>query len=209
LIGNAMKSGLLFRSIERGLFVVGLVLLALWTKDEREAYAFQSVASRHLDQRLESGARTLAAEPGSTAREPSLDAEMVSSLGRIEIPRLRISAMIAEGTEPWVLARAVGHVASTARPGEPGNVALAGHRDTFFQGLGEISVHDLIRIVTSDTTFTYRVEWTAVVEPRRVDLLDSTSTPSLTLVTCYPFQYVGAAPRRFVVRARRAEAPAL
>jgi len=89
----------------------------------------------------------------------------------------------------------------TALPGGPGNCGLAGHRETFFRGLGGVRENDVIRIVTRTRTYTYRVEWSAVVEPRRIDVLDSTATRSLTLVTCYPFNYVGHAPRRFIVRA--------
>jgi sortase A len=125
--------------------------------------------------------------------------------GRIEIPRLGISALIAEGTEPAQLARAVGHIPTTAYPGQPGNCALAGHRDSFLRGLGGVREDDVIRIDTLQGTCTYEVEWGMVVGPRRVDVLDPTAAPSLTLVTCYPFHAVGPAPERFVVRARLVE----
>ena len=97
----------------------------------------------------------------------------------------------------------MGHIETTALPGRPGNVGLAGHRDTFLRGLGEVRENDLIRFVTLRGTFDYRVEWGAVVEPGRVDVLDSTAIQSITLVTCYPFQAVGPAPQRFVVRGRQ------
>jgi sortase A len=96
----------------------------------------------------------------------------------------------------------VGHVPFSARPGEQGNCALAGHRDTFMRGLGGVRVNDVILIVTLGGTHTYRVEWSEVVEPERVDVLDATAASSLTLVTCYPFAFVGLAPQRFVVRAQ-------
>ncbi len=129
-------------------------------------------------------------------------------LGRLDIPRLKISAIVAEGTDAKLLKRAVGHISGTALPGRPGNVGLAGHRDTFLRGLGEAREDDVIRFVTLRGTYSYRVEWGAVVEPGRVDVLDSTATPSMTLVTCYPFQAIGPAPQRFVVRARQV-APAV
>ena len=199
-----MRSRIALRWIERGLFAAGLLLAVLWLKDYRSAYAFQSSTSRRLDAapRGDStgGAASIAVGRDSTAAADSGDA-----LGRIEIPRLRISAMIGEGTDHEVLERAVGHVTSTARPGGPGNVGLAGHRDTFFRGLGGIREQDLIRIVTVAGIYSYRVQWTEIVEPRRVDVLDSTASPSVTLVTCYPFRWVGPAPRRFVVRAVLAE----
>lgn len=127
-------------------------------------------------------------------------------LGMLEIPRLRITAVVAEGTDEKTLGRAVGHIPSTAGPGTPGNCGLAGHRDTFLRGLGGVRVDDVIRIVTPERTYSYTVEWSMVVEPDRIDTLDSTATPSLTLVTCYPFTFVGRAPQRFVVRARQLEA---
>jgi sortase A len=126
-------------------------------------------------------------------------------LGRIEIPRLGITAIVAEGSDAKTLKRAVGHISSTELPGSPGNCALAGHRDTFLRGLGGVRVNDVIRIVTLERTYTYQVEWSEVVVPRRIDVLDSTATRSLTLITCYPFAFVGHAPQRFVVRARQVE----
>jgi sortase A len=188
---------------ERGLLVVGVLLVGLWLGRRREADAFQSIASHRLEAALHRD--TLSGLPAPRI-VTTQDSRAGGSLGRIEIPRLRISAMIAEGTGTDVLDRAVGHVAGTARPGSPGNVGLAGHRDTFFRGMGGIHEHDLVRIVTADTTYRYRVAWTAIVEPRRVDVLDSTVMPSLTLVTCYPFHWVGPAPKRFIVRAVRADA---
>jgi sortase A len=199
-----VRSRVALRWIERGLFAAGLLLAGLWLRDYRSAYAFQSSASQRLDAapRRDStgGAAKMAAGHDSTAA-----ADSGGALGRIEIPRLRISAMIGEGTDQEVLDRAVGHVTSTARPGQAGNVGLAGHRDTFFRGLGGVREQDLIRIVTVGGTYSYRVQWSAIVEPRRVDVLDSTASPSVTLVTCYPFRWVGPAPRRFVVRAVLAE----
>jgi sortase A len=138
----------------------------------------------------------------------STTARAADVIGRIEIPRLHIGAIVAEGADVGTLRRAVGHIPSTARPGSPGNCALAGHRDTFLRGLGAVRSRDVIRVVTTDRTYTYRVEWSAVVEPRRVDVLDSTATRSLTLITCYPFVFAGHAPRRFVVRARQVDAGA-
>jgi len=132
-----------------------------------------------------------------------------AALGRIEIPRLGIRAVVVEGTDARTLELAVGHIASTASPGSPGNCGLAGHRDTFFSGLRRARVGDLVRFSTPQRTYTYEVEWCQVVELDRVDTLDPTPAPSLTLVTCYPFAFVGHAPQRFVVRARLVKAPAV
>jgi sortase A len=121
----------------------------------------------------------------------------------IEIPRLEISAMVVEGVSASSLRVGVGHVPGTALPGGTGNVGIAGHRDTFFRNLRHIREGDTIRLRTLDQTFEYSVNWTRVVNPADVDVLASENEPDLTLVTCYPFFYLGPAPQRFIVRARR------
>lgn len=124
-------------------------------------------------------------------------------LGRIEISAIGLSAMILEGTESKTLRRAVGHVPGTALPGAPGNVAIAGHRDTFFRGLRKIQPGDEITLTTLNGAAHYRVDSTQVVEPGNVSVLDNSADAILTLVTCYPFSFVGPAPQRFIVRAHK------
>lgn len=123
-------------------------------------------------------------------------------MGRIEIPRLGISAVVRAGSDARTLQLAVGHIPGTALPGETGNVGLAAHRDTFFRRLKDIRPDDIVRVVTPEGTFEYRVQRTNVVNPEDVWVLDPTEQPVLTLVTCYPFTYVGSAPQRFIVRAQ-------
>jgi sortase A len=127
-------------------------------------------------------------------------------VGRIEVPRLNLSAIIKEGVDSKTLRRAVGHVPETVRPGVPGNVGLAGHRDTFFRPLQRIRKHDRIVVETLDGRFEYVVQSLEIVQPTDVHVLSPTKESVLTLVTCYPFQYVGNAPKRFIVRARQTEA---
>jgi sortase A len=122
-------------------------------------------------------------------------------LGRIEIPRIGVKAIVREGDDDPTLAIAVGHISGTARPGERGNMALAGHRDSFFRALQGIRRQDTIRIVTPKRSYEYVVDSTEVVGPEDTRVLDPTSDTVLTLVTCYPFKYVGHAPNRFIVRA--------
>ncbi len=122
-------------------------------------------------------------------------------IGRVEIPRLGVSVVVRAGSDARTLQLAVGHIGGTALPGESGNVGLAGHRDTFFRRLQDIRPDDEIRVATPHGVFTYRVERTVVVQPEDVWVLDPTDAPSLTLVTCYPFTYLGSAPQRFIVRA--------
>ena len=124
-------------------------------------------------------------------------------IGELEVPRLKLKAMVVQGDSEQLLRRAVGHLPETALPGEPGNVALAGHRDGIFRPLRNVLPGDSIIFRTADREFQYQVEWTAVVPPSAVRVIEPTSEPALTLVTCFPFYYVGAAPERFVVRARK------
>jgi len=126
-----------------------------------------------------------------------------SPLGQIEISTIGLAAMIAEGTDGKTLRRAVGHIPGTALPGQQGNVAIAGHRDTFFRGLRNIHKDDEITLTTLDGSYRYRVDFTQVVGPKDIAVLDHSDNDILTLVTCYPFNFVGAAPKRFVVRAHR------
>ena len=124
-------------------------------------------------------------------------------VGRLEIARLGVSVMVVEGVDDSDLKRAVGHIPGTALPGEPGNVGIAGHRDTFFRPLRSIQRDDTITLSTLQGTYRYRVVSTKVVRPEDIQVLYPTGRDSLTLVTCFPFYYVGSAPKRFIVRAER------
>jgi sortase A len=126
-----------------------------------------------------------------------------SALGRIEISRIGLAVIIAEGTDEKTLQRAVGHITGTSLPGEQGNVALAGHRDTFFRELRNIRQDDEVTLTTPGGSFSYRVDSIKVVAPENTAVLNDSGESILTLVTCYPFYFVGPAPKRFVVRAHR------
>ncbi|MEA2600461.1 MAG: sortase [Acidobacteriota bacterium] len=128
-----------------------------------------------------------------------------SLVGRIEIPRVGVSTIVLEGVDNQTLRRGAGHIPETSLPGEGGNVGIAAHRDSFFRALKDIRKNDIIRIETLQGTFSYRVEWTQIVLPEDTQVLSETGVPALTLVTCYPFYYVGSAPKRFVVRAQRVD----
>jgi sortase A len=206
------------RWFERGALVTGLLCLGLWAHASYRSWAYQSAESRKLAARAREAPpakpvrgsepdveQPAAAAPGITSKSKPA-AVPVASIGRIEIPRLGIRAMVAEGTDAPTLELAVGHIPETAAPGSPGNCGLAGHRDTFFRRLEGVREGDRVHFSTAEKTHTYEVEWSQVVEPDRVDTLDPTPVPSLTLVTCYPFTYVGRAPKRFVVRARQVDA---
>ena len=129
-------------------------------------------------------------------------------IGRLTIPRLSLSVMVREGVASKTLSLAAGHIPGTALPGDRGNVAVAGHRDTLFRGLKDIRKDDVIEFQTLDGRFDYEVGSTEIVTPKDVGVLQPGRQDELTLVTCYPFYYVGSAPDRFIVKAREiAEAP--
>jgi len=123
-------------------------------------------------------------------------------LAVLRIPRLRLEAPVLEGTDETTLNRAVGHIEDTALPGANGNSGIAGHRDGFFRPLKDIVVGDAIELETVQRhKEIYRVERTWIVDPEDVSVIDPTPARSLTLVTCYPFYFIGSAPKRFIVRA--------
>jgi LPXTG-site transpeptidase (sortase) family protein len=122
-------------------------------------------------------------------------------VGRLTIPRIGLSAMVIEGDDESILFRAVGHIPGTALPGASGTVGLAGHRDTFFHALRGVRKSDTILFETTRGAYQYRVVATSVVQPTDTKVLRPSIHPSLVLVTCYPFGFVGRAPNRFVVTA--------
>ena len=127
--------------------------------------------------------------------------ETVQMFGRLEIPSINLSQIFVEGADASTLRRAVGHIPGTASPGGAGNVVLAAHRDTFFRRLGNIRDGDVIRLITVKGSYEYVVESSLIVDPDERIALRDLDRPTLTLVTCYPFHYVGSAPKRFVVHA--------
>jgi len=126
-------------------------------------------------------------------------------VGQLDIPRVHLSVVVMEGDDDATLNRAVGHLPDTPLPWDNGNSAFAGHRDTFLRPLKDVRTGDEIRLTSVHGTFVYRVRETRVVDPGDIAVLAPTSQPELTLVTCYPFYYVGNAPRRFIVSAERVE----
>lgn len=187
------------RWVEWLLMTAGILLLGYFLYGYGEARLYQSVEDRELDQILNSVTPAAATSPLAPA--PQRTIPVGTTVGRIEIPRLGVSAVIRAGTDARTLRLAVGYIPGTGLPGEPGNVGLAAHRDTFFRQLRDINPDDEIRLVTKDGVYRYHVERTSIVMPKDVWVLDPTNYPALTLVTCYPFNYIGSAPKRFVVRA--------
>ena len=190
--------------LERLLLIIGIVCLGYFGYVSAETALYQAYETRELNAILASvpEAPPAPTAPVDQASPPRVEPASGSLLGRLEIPRLHVSAIVRAGSDARTLRLAIGHIGGTALPGERGNVGLAAHRDTFFRRLGEIRTDDQVRLVTRDGTFTYRVEGTRVVNPQDVWVLDQTRDPALTLITCYPFRYIGSAPQRFIVRAQ-------
>ncbi len=122
-------------------------------------------------------------------------------IGRLEIPKLGLFVPVLENFDPDTLKRGVGHIPGTAMPGGLGNLGLAGHRDTYFRPLRNVRPGMEIDVVTAEGKYRYQIDSTEIVTPEQVDVLDIRSVPELTLITCYPFEFIGAAPKRFIVHA--------
>jgi sortase A len=188
------------RWIERGLVIIGATCLVWVGATSLSALVYQVEKSASLerpDRSLDSPEAANAAHGVQTPVEAS------APIGRLDIPRIGLSAVVAEGDDEHTLNVAIGHLPDTPLPWQEGNAALAGHRDTFFRPLRRIQAGDDIRFATQRGTFRYRVIRHTVVEPDELWVLDASSAADLTLITCYPFDYVGPAPRRFVVHAER------
>jgi len=176
----------------------GLVLADTWMFQTRESRLLQHI----LHDRQAANSETVSTASLTSTHGP-LPAMFDGLIGRIDIPRLGVSAIVIEGVGTATLRRAVGHIPGTALPGEPGNVGMSGHRDTFFRPLRNIRRNDIITLTTLAGEYRYRVLSTRIVSPANVAVLDPSTNEILTLVTCYPFYFVGSAPNRFIVRAER------
>jgi sortase A len=212
------------RSFLRGsryvFFIIGILALAYCAYVLLDTRLYQAHQTRQFQEELR-GTQSTASEPVGTLPLPPMEeatparAESLaatdgspSPLGRIEISAIGLSAMIMEGIDNRTLRRAVGHIPGTPLPGQPGNVALAGHRDTFFRVLRNIRDGDEITLETLSGLYRYRVDSILVVDPNDTRVLGKSDDAILTLVTCYPFSFVGPAPKRFIVRAHRLAATA-
>lgn len=205
----------LLRKLEHMLLTFGVLMLGLYVG----AIASRSVLSNAELERFESQRQVSADEAHPVALtaalpdfrlwsehrvrgyEESLAADFAPAIGVLRLPRIHIEVPILEGTDDLTLNRGVGHVAGTANPWEEGNIALAGHRDGFFRGLKDIRVGDRVEMLTRERTQVYVIDRIVVVDPSDVSVLRPRAYSSLTLITCYPFYFIGSAPKRYVVQA--------
>jgi len=194
---------------EAATWTIAVIALSIWAfaivsghagrRDEmRRFVASQGLhAADSPDQRLWSPERIRAWNDAQKQPSPA-------PLAILRIPSIDLEVPVLEGTDDWTLNRAVGHIEDTAVPGGSGNSGIAGHRDGFFRGLKDVGPGDVIQIETTRGVATYRIERTWIVDPEDVSVLDPTPASTITLVTCYPFYFIGSAPQRFIVRAVRA-----
>lgn len=185
---------------QRALFAGAVAMLGYCGFVELDVAIFQHREEQRLEKQL-SQRHPLRNVPAQV--QPVSTVVPGGVIGRIEIARLGISAMVVEGTSPRTLRRAAGHIPGTALPGQIGNVGISAHRDTFFRPLRNVRLGDIVTLSTPDAEYRYRVLDTKVVPPSDVAVLNPDGSEILTLVTCYPFYFVGAAPSRFIVRAER------
>lgn len=186
------------RTISNVAILAGFFCVGVWGWSVVHRLVYQDRENEAFDEQIRD---TRVAPPPVEPPAPQ------SVIGRLLIPRLHLRAMVREGTDARTLDVALGHVTGTALPGQSGNIAIAGHRDTLFQCLRNVARGDLIVFQTTHGTYTYHVDRIGVVTPSDVGVLAPGAYSALTLVTCYPFRYVGAAPDRLIVKARLVSTP--
>ncbi len=200
----------ILRWIERGLLATGIALGAWCAAVLVEARFHNAAAAREQLIVTQTAVPVLPGEGDSAGpREHASSAPAPGTLlGRIEAPSVRMSAAVLEGSDDATLSRGAGHIEDTPFPGENGNIGIAGHRDTVFRPLRRIKVGDPLTLTADGRTYYYKITKTMIVGPDDVYVLDPTPQPTLTLVTCYPFEFIGHAPKRFIVQATRTNTPA-
>jgi len=184
------------------LILGGAAVLGVYWWNLRDAAQAQQLAKESLSRATARPIPLVLPEPGQAARHAARRGDI---LGELNIPRLHMSVVVFEGDDLGILRIGAGHIPSTALPLEKGNVGIAAHRDTFFGRLQSIHPNDLITVKTPAGTSKFSVTETEIVVPTKVEVLTNAPGRDLTLVTCYPFSYIGRAPQRFIVHARRIE----
>ncbi len=180
------RPGLMARLLEAGFWFCAAVCAGTIVSYRVEAKATQGYAD--------------AIEPGTAVGGDAPD-KAGAVMGRLEIREIGLSVPVLQSYDAGTLKKGVGHVPGTAVPGGLGNMVLAGHRDTYFRPLRNVRAGMEIEVATAEGRFRYSIDSMEVVTPDKVDVLDIGSRPEMTLITCYPFEYVGAAPKRFIVHA--------
>jgi sortase A len=200
-ISCSTRTRSILRWSRNAFLIAGVLILGYCGFVLLDAKVYQASEARHFQQEMRDF------DPASTSKgrvqKVSIHPSTGKALGEIELTRVGVTAMILEGTDDRTLRRAVGHIPGTPLPGQPGNVAIAGHRDTFFRALRNVRQDDEITVMTLEGSNRYRVDSIQVVGPKDTQVLDNSGGDFLTLVTCYPFYFVGPAQRSFIVRAQK------
>jgi sortase A len=205
--------------LERSLLVVGVALLAIYVAARIHGAITSRAAVREFEALKQAAPPTTTPEvvesPKTTSQpdfvawsekrvqdyKASLDQHFTAPLGVLRIPKIRLEVPVLEGTDDLTLNRGVGRIEGTAQLGDNGNVGIAGHRDGFFRGLKDVKIGDRIELEGRERSETYVVDQINIVDPSNVGVLQPRSEPSLTLVTCYPFHFIGSARQRYIVHA--------
>ncbi len=199
----ASPAGRVHTWLQRALIALGVSCLLFYVIVMAGTWRFQRAAKAEVEQMVSVERPPDVVEELPDVPKPLANGELI---GRVDIPRLNLSAVVAEGDDDKTLGKAVGHLPDTPLPWQRrGNVGLAAHRDGLFRRLENIRLNDDVRIVTSRGEYQYRVTKTHIVNPDDVWVLAPTLNPTVTLITCYPFSFVGNAPQRFIVQAELVE----
>jgi sortase A len=206
------------RSVERTLLITGVVLLSAYVG----VRLYGAIVSRSVvaafQQKAAAGVPLSHADSGTTTSPAGVDTSLWSDkrirayneslshafgtpLAVLSIPKIHLEVPVFEGTDDVTLDRGVGRITGTARPGQPGNLGVAGHRDGFFRGLKDVTTGDEIKLALPEREATYVIDQITVVTPQDVSVLQPRPVSSITLVTCFPFYFVGSAPERYIVSA--------
>lgn len=189
--------------MSRALIALGLACLIFYSIVTVHTWRYQRAAKSRVEQMISIERPAAVRDYVPDVLKPLKTGEII---GRVDIPRLGLSAAVAEGDDDKTLGNAVGHLPDTPLPWDRrGNVALAAHRDGLFRSLEGVRLNDDVRVVTSRGEFHYRVTKTHIVDPDDVWVIAPTDTPTITLITCYPFAFIGNAPQRFIVKAELVE----
>ena len=196
------------RFIEWILILFGIACFGFYGFIAVQAHLHQAALESALERELHNPHVEATPAPAAPSRSPAPRPRPLAEgdlVGRLEIPRLNLTVMVMEGTSDSTLRLGAGHIGGTALPGASGNFGIAAHRDTFFRDIRNMHKNDVIRFTTPRGVLAYRVSSTSIVGPNDVEVLAPTPSQTITLVTCYPFYYIGPAPKRFVVQATLAE----
>lgn len=194
--GFTVRSRLFISWTRRLFFIAGGLAVSYAALTLFYARLYQKAVGNELEAQIHAGEQHRVELPSAPIKEGDV-------LGRIEIPRIGVSVAVLQGTTSQTLRLGVGHIDGTALPGQPGNIGIAGHRDTYFRDLKDIRRNDQILLQTAIGVDRYEVDWLQITTPRDGAILARSTESSLTLVTCYPFHYIGAAPERYVIHAHR------